>query len=68
MITHWDEGQINRDTSEEAGSDGVIHVQHFADGMPLCWDQGRTGAFSGSFKEEEITCEACLDFAGIPKR
>jgi hypothetical protein len=68
VITHWDEKETFRETAEEAGTDGVVHLQHFLDGHPLCWDQGVTGAFSGSFKEEEVTCEACRDYAGIPRR
>lgn len=68
MITHWDKDAKFRETSEEAGTDGEVHLQHFSDGYPLCWEQGATGAFSGSFKEGDVTCKACLNYAGIPKR
>lgn len=67
MITHWDKDEINRDTAEEAGIEGEdVHMQHFLDGHPLCWDQGVTGAFSASFVETDVTCKACIDYAGIP--
>lgn len=67
MITHWDADEICRETAAEAGTEGEdVHLQHFADGHPLCWDQGRTGAFSGSFDDKDITCKACIDYAGIP--
>lgn len=43
-------------------ADEVVHSRHFYDGYPLCWPMDREGEFKGSYKDEEVTCEACLAY------
>lgn len=38
----------------------VIHVKHFKDGYPLCWDMDQTGTFEGSWNDAEVTCPKCI--------
>lgn len=64
VITHWDANELNHNTAEEAGSDGTVHSQAYTDGRPLCWDEPKHEAFSGSFKAEEVTCKSCLTYLG----
>jgi hypothetical protein len=37
-----------------------VHLRHFSDGYPLCWDQDREGSFIGAYDEGRVTCPDCL--------
>lgn len=38
----------------------VIHLRHFYDGYPLCWNYDQDGPFEGSYLDAEVTCSECL--------
>lgn len=40
----------------------TIHLAHFKDGYPLCWSMDQDGPHTSTFKEEDVTCEACLSY------
>lgn len=38
----------------------TVHLRHFKDGYPLCWDYDQDGEFEGSYEDEDVTCKECL--------
>ncbi len=39
--------------------DNEVHLRHFKDGYPLCWDMDQDGEFEGSYDEKDVTCPEC---------
>jgi len=44
----------------------IVHVAHFHDGYPLCWDQDRDGQFTASRVDADVTCVDCLKILAEP--
>lgn len=62
MIAIYDEALHLAETGKLLPIDTPVHLLHFLDHYPFCWDMGRTGAYAGTRDDVEVTCEDCLRY------